>query len=182
MFLFADSKFANHFVRGKRRFEKHNRVTQQQKQPFRIFVVKFPGMNPTRDTIAMKLITKVTLCVALLASVNTFAQTSSGSVEDPLVRELNVFIPNAFTPNHDGHNDVFKPTISGPEIDVYELTIRNRDGDVVFNSQNPKEVWDGTTEYGDYTTSPTIYLYLLKVKSIEDLSPKLYRGHVVMIR
>jgi gliding motility-associated-like protein len=52
-----------------------------------------------------------------------------------------VFIPNAFSPNDDGLNDVFKPITL--ELEFYELTIVNRWGQILFTTQNIEEGWDG---------------------------------------
>ena len=54
------------------------------------------------------------------------------------------YVPNAFTPNESGVNDVFLPVMtSGIDIYEYKLTICNRWGEVVFISYNPAEGWDG---------------------------------------
>lgn len=52
-----------------------------------------------------------------------------------------LFIPNAFSPNGDGINDVFLITTSG--LESFEMTIFNRWGEQVFNSQNYLQGWDG---------------------------------------
>ncbi|MCF8429521.1 MAG: gliding motility-associated C-terminal domain-containing protein [Bacteroidia bacterium] len=52
-----------------------------------------------------------------------------------------LFIPNAFSPNGDGINDVFIITTTG--LESFEMTIFNRWGEQVFNSQNYLQGWDG---------------------------------------
>jgi gliding motility-associated-like protein len=55
----------------------------------------------------------------------------------------NLFVPNAFTPNGDGRNDVFRVHYSiTPE--KFKITIFNRYGQALFSSSNPAEGWDGT--------------------------------------
>ena len=54
-----------------------------------------------------------------------------------------LYIPNSFTPNNDGLNDVFTPVSYG-KIDNYELTIYNRWDNIVFFTANINEGWDGT--------------------------------------
>ncbi len=51
--------------------------------------------------------------------------------------------PNAFTPNGDGINDVFKPVFYGPVVS-YTLSIFNRWGQMIFKSSDPGKGWDGT--------------------------------------
>lgn len=95
---------------------------------------------------------------------------------------LEVFIPNAFTPNMDGHNDYFKPVISGGELEYYELNIIDRTGKMVFSSKEPTDVWNGTTPGSSYVSSPSIFLYYLKVKSVSSIEYQEFTGHVVMVR
>ena len=57
-----------------------------------------------------------------------------------------VFVPNLFSPNGDGKNDVFK--IYGDGVAEIFLQIRDRDGNVVFETNNPQvafnQGWNGT--------------------------------------
>ncbi len=54
-----------------------------------------------------------------------------------------LFIPNAFTPNTDGKNDIFKVETTG-EIRLNKLIIYNRYGQAVFKSFHRSIGWDGT--------------------------------------
>jgi gliding motility-associated-like protein len=53
------------------------------------------------------------------------------------------YFPGAFTPNNDGHNDLFRP-IFGGILSEYNITIFNRYGQIVFSSQDANQGWDGT--------------------------------------
>lgn len=113
-----------------------------------------------------------------------FAQASDQKTDGDGVsdKDLKVFIPNAFTPNSDGLNDVFKPSISGPELKVYEIRILDRNGGEVFYSTDPSRVWNGSVNGDSFVPSPSIFIYFLRVQSVEDISPKTYQGHVALIR
>ncbi|HTN18491.1 MAG TPA: gliding motility-associated C-terminal domain-containing protein [Chitinophagaceae bacterium] len=53
--------------------------------------------------------------------------------------------PNAFTPNGDGRNDLFRPVIQDIlKISDYACSVYNRYGQEVFHSSNPATGWDGT--------------------------------------
>ncbi len=54
-----------------------------------------------------------------------------------------LYLPNAFTPNGDGFNDVLKPGFAGLATQ-YSFTVYNRWGQKVFASNNPADGWDGT--------------------------------------
>ena len=58
-----------------------------------------------------------------------------------------VFFPNAFTPNGDGRNDIYKPFIGG-RITYYDFSIYNRYGQIVFKTNNPAKGWDGNFNKG----------------------------------
>ena len=54
-----------------------------------------------------------------------------------------IYFPNAFTPNADGRNDYFGPLGNVFEVRNYRLLVYDRWGELVFNSSNPLEKWDG---------------------------------------
>lgn len=54
-----------------------------------------------------------------------------------------VFFPNSFTPNNDGLNDKFKATPVRP-LQFYHMTIYNRYGQIIFETNNAGNGWDGT--------------------------------------
>ncbi len=56
-----------------------------------------------------------------------------------------VYMGNAFTPNHDGHNDLFGP-IHDCEIRAFRFAIYNRWGVRVYQSNVPDQLWDGTQQ------------------------------------
>jgi len=55
--------------------------------------------------------------------------------------------PNAFTPNGDGRNDLFRPVVSG-NLTSYILTIYNRWGQRIFSTSNPSSGWNGRLRNG----------------------------------
>lgn len=59
-----------------------------------------------------------------------------------------VFIPNSFTPNGDGLNDEFRPMLNLNGIKNYRLTVVNRWGQIVFDTQDPLRAWDGNNDNG----------------------------------
>lgn len=117
--------------------------------------------------------------IALLLAMQANAQKSS---DDTSEESLRVYIPNAFTPNQDGANDVFKTVITGPEIELYELRIINRSGKEIFYSTDPKEVWVGDQDGDSYLSSPSLYVYFLRLKTAESIDIKTYKGHITVIR
>jgi gliding motility-associated-like protein len=72
--------------------------------------------------------------------------------------ELLVYVPNAFTPNNDGLNDVFKPIMSGIDKSTYKLYIFDRWGQEVFSTADVNEAWDGKYKGKDLTNDTYSYL------------------------
>jgi gliding motility-associated-like protein len=70
-----------------------------------------------------------------------------GSTSDAIVISkglCDLLMPNAFTPNGDGLNDVFR--VKFPQfIRTFDMIIYNRRGETVYHTRNAGEGWDGTT-------------------------------------
>ena len=54
-----------------------------------------------------------------------------------------LYVPTAFTPNKDGHNDIMRAMLFG-DIKAFEFTIFNRWGEIIFRTNDPSRGWDGT--------------------------------------
>jgi gliding motility-associated-like protein len=78
--------------------------------------------------------------------------------ESPLGEKL--FIPNSFTPNGDGLNDLFSMSVYRP-CDIYKLSIYNRWGQKVFEVSDASGfIWDGT--FNGEKLAEDVYVYLLE--------------------
>ncbi|MBS1650710.1 MAG: gliding motility-associated C-terminal domain-containing protein [Bacteroidetes bacterium] len=95
--------------------------------------------------------------------------------------DYEIYIPNAFTPNGDGVNDTFYPKGVGLSSNDYQLTIFDRWGEHIFNSNALNIGWDGTAKDGKTMAKDDVYTYQLQVK---DLKGKIheYTGHVTLLR
>ncbi len=81
--------------------------------------------------------------------------------EFDLQLDLTLYIPNTFTPNNDGINDVFGA--EGLGIDKFEMKIYDRWGEVIFESHDLNEKWTGNFKGGDHYTQIGVYHYVAKV-------------------
>lgn len=73
---------------------------------------------------------------------------------------MNLFIPNAFTPDGDGLNDVF--TAVGSFIEEYDLWVFDRWGNVIFHSRNPEYGWDGSDASDEFAGQSLVYSYRVR--------------------
>jgi gliding motility-associated-like protein len=95
--------------------------------------------------------------------------------------QCDVFIPNAFSPNGDMKNDIFKPTfkcITPP--DNYILKIFNRWGEEIFYTKLQDDGWDGT--YRFVTQDIGTYMYYLKYIDPNTNKETIYTGEISLIR
>ena len=97
---------------------------------------------------------------------------------------LQLFVPNSFTPGNDGVNDGFYPVISNIELlKIYHLSIFNRWGDLIFESYNPEDAWDGGYLHGgDYHVPDGVYPYILQYQTIHDVELKTVKGEITLTR
>ena len=88
-------------------------------------------------------------------------------------------IPNIFTPNNDGVNDVF--TIKGKGIEALHGEIYNRWGQKEYEWDTVNGGWDGHSASGGVCSEGTYY-YILKIKSMEDGEMHSKEGSLILIK
>lgn len=97
--------------------------------------------------------------------------------------QFNVYVPNAFTPDNDRVNDVFKPVIVGQSLlESYQLTIFDRWGDVVFQTEDLDAAWLGNYQGGDYYVQNDAYTWQIKYKLTGNDTGDIIVGHVMVVR
>jgi gliding motility-associated-like protein len=70
---------------------------------------------------------------------------------------VKIFFPNAFTPNKDGKDDIYKPVLFARPV-LYRFDIYNRWGQLVFESRDPETGWDGRTKNIEQDTGTFIWI------------------------
>lgn len=79
--------------------------------------------------------------VKQMESVNTNTEKVQQKTE--AYTAVRILFPSAFTPNGDGLNDSYSPSVSEP-VTQYVMRIYNRSNQLVFQTLHPEESWDGT--------------------------------------
>ncbi|MBL7942451.1 MAG: gliding motility-associated C-terminal domain-containing protein [Flavobacteriales bacterium] len=95
---------------------------------------------------------------------------------------LQVWVPNAFTPDNDGRNDYFLPIVNGADPEDYKLLIFDRWGIEIFESEKIDEAWIGDVLGGDYYAQDGVYIWRIELKKLSDGEEKVFTGHVTLIR
>lgn len=89
--------------------------------------------------------------------------------------------PNAFTPNGDGRNEVFKGIVLGVALDDFRLSIYDRWGKLIFETNDPDEGWNGKYRNSGADLPPGVYMYKVDFKNpFCDQEPK--PGFATLVR
>ncbi len=90
----------------------------------------------------------------------------------------NTFIPNSFTPNGDGKNDVFRIPPTAALINLQYFIVYNRYGNKIFETTDITKGWDGT--YKGSKAGNGAYTYMLK--AFDNKGEVFLKGTVLLIR
>jgi gliding motility-associated-like protein len=93
-----------------------------------------------------------------------------------------LWMPNAFTPDGNGLNDVFKPVTQRNTLEPYLLQVYNRWGQLIFSSSDPDRGWDGT--FNGKSCSTGYYTYILQYREGVEGSLKsiTMKGWVILMK
>ncbi|MDI1353429.1 MAG: gliding motility-associated C-terminal domain-containing protein [bacterium] len=113
----------------------------------------------------------------LVRAVNEFGCTATDDICIQVTEDFTFYIPNTFSPNNDGLNDVF--LIFGENISSVSMEIYDRWGTRVFQSNDVKIGWDG--RYKGEGCKVDVYTYVISYKG---LNRKLYSrtGNVNLVK
>ncbi|MDA3615907.1 SBBP repeat-containing protein [Polluticaenibacter yanchengensis] len=128
-------------------------------------VYEFPG-------VYTDILHTVNHCDSTVVTIITYAPNCT-------IANCDIQFPNAFTPNNDGSNDVFKPLNVCEILSQYQLNIFDRYGNRVFATNNKYAVWDGNTN-GQRNQSGTFVWHCRYVNGEGKTVHK--KGTVILIR
>lgn len=90
-----------------------------------------------------------------------------------------IFIPNAFTPDKNGLNDIFR-LHTETAISIHTWAVYNRWGERIWSSHNPKAGWDG--RYQGEAQPLGVYFYVLDYTCLSNRKRYIQKGDVTLIR
>lgn len=109
-------------------------------------------------------------CVASVTEVVTIRAESA------------VYMPNAFSPDGDGVNEVLRPELQGIDTDFYELLVFDRWGQQLFGTKEGSIAWDGTFNNGGAEVPTGVYVWRLTARSAYSGERIERSGHVMLLR
>ncbi len=106
----------------------------------------------------------------------------SATVTKPIIinEDYAIYVPNAFSPNDDGRNEIFKPV--GEGIKDYKLYIFDRWGSLIFYSEDLDKGWDGRYQAkGPDVVLQDVYVWKIELKNFQNTSKNL-TGTVTLLK
>ena len=93
----------------------------------------------------------------------------------------NLYIPNSFTPNNDGINDVFIPQTEIINSAYYSLIIFDRWGNKIFETNNYKQGWDGKVKNTNTLAQQDVYVWKVNLIDFQNQQHD-YFGRVTILK
>ncbi|WP_207494987.1 gliding motility-associated C-terminal domain-containing protein [Aridibaculum aurantiacum] len=119
--------------------------------------------------------TVVTIAVRALGA--QACQASSAGTANPTTLSNNIFIPNVFTPNGDGRNDIFR--VYGNDLAAVDLRIFNQWGEMIYETRDMQRGWDGS--YKGRQQPVGVYVYAASI-TLRDGSNIVKKGSFSLVR
>ena len=150
--------------------------------PYRLIEEKKSNISASDTFFVHRNSNTVAGCYYVIAIDSAFNE----SAPDDTVCHDNCFIyelPNVFTPNDDGINDLLIP-FPYCYVESINMTIVSRWGQKVFETNDPNVLWDGINQYTHEISPTAVYYYTCTVNqiTIDGTQPVLLKGFVHLIR
>jgi len=88
-------------------------------------------------------------------------------------------VPNAFSPNNDGHNDFLYP-LNAVKAEQLEFYVYNRWGQLMFKTNNWKQGWDG--RFGGLPQPAGSYVWMLRYRDRDTQKQIFRKGTAILVR
>jgi gliding motility-associated-like protein len=122
-------------------------------------------------------------CYEVTLTASNIAGCSDSETDTVCIdADVTLYVPNAFTPNEDGRNEIFRPGGVGLDPDKYEIWIFDRWGNVVYHSKDINEGWDGSAQGKSGLCQEDVYIWKLQVADVITGETHYKVGHVTLIR
>lgn len=93
---------------------------------------------------------------------------------------FSVYVPNTFTPDGDGVNDMFMPVVKDQDPNDHTFAVYDRWGERIFETSDAQVAWDGTL--GGSQAKEDVYVWQVESRSVVDGKRRMFLGHVTLLR
>ncbi len=136
-----------------------------------------PLDDPTIRTPTATITTTTLFTVAITDGICTKDASVLVEVRELICDEPDIFVPNTFTPNGDGQNDIL--FVRGRNIASLEFLVFDRWGELVFTTNDAAHGWDGT--FQGRPVDPAVFVYHLTAYCL-DGQRYFTKGNVTVVR
>lgn len=143
------------------------------------FSVGDPGTSSATDPVVMFPFGEVNDYPVMLIVNNDLGCVDTAIAVVSISGLFSVHVPNSFTPNGDGINDLFIPVMRDVMTDGYQLLIFDRWGEEIFTTSDINAGWDGSVKGASPKTD--VYVWRLLARSDVDGMRREFRGHVTVL-
>ena len=118
----------------------------------------------------------------ITASVSPNGNVCSASIRLPIhvIPDYRLYIPNAFSPNGDGANDVYEIFGNKKAIKYLDFRVFNRWGEKIYESNDINFKWDG--RYKGNLLPPAEYVYFLSIVFLDAHTEPQNKGTITILR
>ncbi len=96
--------------------------------------------------------------------------------------DYTIYVPNTFTPDRNGVNEIFKPVLEGFDENDYTLYIFNRWGELVFESHDMEFGWDGSYSQLNEDVQDGVFTWKIEAGIKHSSDSKIFVGHVSILK
>lgn len=119
--------------------------------------------------------------VVTLYANNTFNCPDSTFITLEVKPSYELYVPNAFTPDNDDHNQLFLTSGYGISEKDFTLYIFNRWGDLIFESHDMNHGWDGSIKQDGTKAQDDVYTWVVYFRDISEIKHR-REGHVSLLK
>lgn len=141
------------------------------------------SLKPMDDVNPIVTLPKIGKYQVTLMAKNVHGCKDEVSKTIEVKNNFNIYIPNSFSPNFDGLNDVFIPVFSSYGLDTksFEMEIFDRWGHVLYHTKDVTKGWDGSLQNKGEPLKEEVYIYRIKYKDLDGNSYS-KMGHVSLVK
>ncbi len=142
------------------------------------WVPTFGLQCPTCANVTVRPAETTTYKVTAIDGVYGCVATTEATVQ--VGTDNTLFVPNAFTPNGDGQNDVLQLYGNLQGIRYFQLLVFNRWGEKVYETNDQFFAWDAI--YKGEKLEPAAYLYVMKVVHLNNETSRTFKGSITLLK
>jgi len=144
-------------------------------------MVNTPGLSDTTNVKnPSRIYQNYGIYPVVLISTNEFGCTDTVSKFVKIIDELQLYVPNSFTPNDDGINDLFMAKGTGIKLENFSMDIFTRAGTNVFTTKDINEGWNG--KLGGQFMKDAVYIYRIRAVGMNGEGRREITGYFSLIK